>query len=498
MTSELRTVIYNRDFTTPPLKPADFTVSELTWSAYGGCDQGSFYTYTTADRLVEFSSLLRCPVVISDPYSDPVWWGYIDKITVLFERSQFTISLEDLYNKVKVKYSFISPDNRLSDQYETAFAENHISKLEYGTREFVIQRQGIDDDFALGLRDTFLELSAFPKSVLAPMPHFEFPQVRFHCKGWFHSLDWISYQCLDGFYANHGPGPGSLAFGDGTTTDVAQAFLTVNSTSVKYAYVMLRKFGGPASNITAHIKADAAGVPGANLATSGAVAGAGLSLYNYTWTKFTFAVPYTLAAATRYWLHINPNIASAANYYLIRTDENSNYVAGQMGMRFVGAGWTYIPSITIPGSMPDLMFRVVCIKDTGTQLAEIAAAGNQFFTQIRPMTSGVLTSPYRFEGNTCLGEINRLLHLGTSNQRKILATVNAQRVLSFYEQPAPDSSLVFMDRQGRFFTNTLKALPAYRPPIGQYASLAGVDRLVTPFDRNRVPTYFVDHAEYRS
>jgi hypothetical protein len=53
-----------------------------------------------------------------------------------------------------------------------------------------------------------------------------------------------------------------------------------------------------------------------------------------------------------------------------------------------------------------------------------------------------------------------------------------------------------MDRFGRFFSKEQKFLQPYFPPIGQFAILSGVDRLVMPFDRHRIPGYFVDQAVY--
>lgn len=88
------------------------------------------------------------------------------------------------------------------------------------------------------------------------------------------------------------------------------------------------------------------------------------------------------------------------------------------------------------------------------------------------------------------------MQLGTSGQRLILADVNPQRRLTYYIQPPADPATVMMDRYGRFFTREAKFLPAYRPPIGQFAMLSGVDRLVPPFDSKRAPAYFVDHAVY--
>lgn len=494
----LNVTIDNRDFSSPPLRPASFMVDRLTWSAFGGPDQGVLLATAPVDKLFEFTSLLRCPVMVNDQEAQPVWWGYVSKITILFTKVQFTISLEDLYNRVNVKYAFVSPDNRAADESETGFAEHTRSTAEYGSREIVLHRKNIDDDFALNLRDTFLEISALPRLVLSPLQDDRVAQIKLDCQGWFHTLDWVFYENLEGFYANHGPGPGSLAFGDGSTSYVAQSFLPGAAVDVKYAYLLLRKVGSPTSNLSVQIRDDSGGNPNAVLATSQTVAGSTFPQYNYTWQRFEFASAYSLSAGTRYWLVIDPNTSSGANYYQLRTDENCSYYQdNQYGKRYSGGAWGYIPSITDPGSRPDLMFRVVCVTDTGDQITAIAAAGDQFFTKITEISSGVSASPYRVHGYSCFEEITNLMALGTSNQRLILADVNPQRHLAFYEQPDPAIPTVYMDSGGRYFTRYMKVLKPYHPPVGQFAILSGVDRLAMPFDRLRAPSCFVDHVDYR-
>ena len=492
----LHATIQNRDFSTQPIRPVNFRTDKLTWTAFGGPDEAFLSAGAPIERLLEFTGLLRCPITISDEFSIPSWWGYINKISIYFEKSQFVISLEDLFNRVNVRYSFLSPDGKLADISETGFAENTLSKTEYGVREIVLKRNNIDDEFAGNLRDTFLEISAFPRSVLSPSTNLADPIIKLHCKGWIHTLDWVSYKNLQGFYANHGPGPGSVNSGNGTVSFVAQSFTPQQGVAVKYIYLLMRKVASPTSNISVQIRSDSSDSPNAVLATSATVAGSGLKSQTYSWVKFTFATAYALTAATKYWLVFDPNISSTTNYYMLRTDENSSFIQDNHYAKRYTSSWGYITSVTIPGSRPDLFFRVVCEQDTGTQLFDIATASNQFFSFIGNITTGVKSSPYRDNGLTGYKEVLALMKLGTSNQRLITSCVNSQRRLYWYEQPDPSDPTIYMDRFGRFFTKEQKFLQPYFPPIGQFAVLSGIDRLVMPFDRHRIPTYFVDQATY--
>jgi hypothetical protein len=387
----LSVTILNRDFTTPPIKPYDFKVDKLTWNAAGGCDQGFFSTLASSDRLLEFSSLLRCPVSVADETWEPCWHGYIDQVTITFDNVKFTMELNQLFNRVQVRFSFISPDRRYSDIYQTAFKDNVLSQETYGIRENILYRRNIDDQFALDLRNTFLNSNSFPLLQFSPSKSSEAAldkqqtKITLRCAGWFSTLDWRYHSNFDYYYANHGPGPGSQAFGDGTTSLVGQSFIPGVSLvpgttlSIKYAYVVLRKVGTPLSGMTALIYSDSGGNPNAILATSGIFAGSTLSSTSYTWTMFTFATPVSLSAGTRYWLVINPNTSSATNHYQLRVDENASFQqTGARAKRFTSS-WGLIPNVSTPGSHSHLYFRAVCIEDTGITLKNIAAAGNQFF-----------------------------------------------------------------------------------------------------------------------
>jgi hypothetical protein len=494
----LYATIYNRDFSTQPIRPLDLRVNKLTWSAFGGPDEAILSAGSTADRLLEYASLLRCPIMIAEDYTTPSWWGFIDRITIRFESFQYEIDLDNLYNWVKVKYSFISPDNKLSEQYETTPASNAFSYGEYGYREIVLYRKNIDDDFAINLRDTFLKTSSFPQVIFTPNAKPSKPFIQLHCSGWFSTFNWLSYTNFEGFYANHGPGPGMVASGNGTISNVAQSFYTGSDNAVKYVYFLLRKVGSPTSTIYARIYSDSGSdTPNAILATSVGFNGALLRDHSYSWVKFTFTTPFSLSAGTKYWVVFYPNTSSSSNFYQLRIDENMNYPQyGYYGRQYSGGAWNLITSVTNPGSKPDLYFRVVCLQDTGSQLLLISTTGNQFFSAIDSITSGINTSPYRYSGFTCFKEIIDLMHLGTVNQRLILASVSPSRRLTFYEQPDPNVPTVYLDRQGRFFTKDQKLIQPYFPPIGQFAAVSGIDRLSMPFDRHRIPTYFVDQASY--
>jgi len=486
-----------RDFSGPFFPSCELVPECLTWSAFGGCDQAVFSASGQASALLGLSALLRCGVKVFDPLGSPSWWGYVDLVEIRLDKVMITVSLDRLFNKVTVKFSHPSPDNKLAEPAETSPSDNTQSQSEYGIKETTITIDGIDADRADFLRDTFLSQHAWPLSVLSQIPDGKELQARVHCSGWFKTLSWRTYENNNGFFANYGPGPGVHAFGNASTsTYVGQSFTTGDQPCyLKYAYFQLRKEGTPSKNIYARVHLNDPWYPGAVLATSQAVACSVFPSTSYDWIKFTWTTPYLLSANTRYWITIDPNGTDAANYFYIRLDENQTYVPGD-GRYWNGSAWYLYPSKTQPGGRPDTVFRVICLNDTSEQLAAIAAAGNQFLQRITAVTTGRQTSPFRAAGRTCQEEIEDLLKLGTSNDRLVLATVTPDRDLHFYEQPDPANPDIFLDRDSHFYTNQGVKLTPFHPPIGRFARLSATNRITLPWDRHRLPACFIAGVEY--
>ena len=211
---------------------------------------------------------------------------------------------------------------------------------------------------------------------------------------------------------------------------------------------MLRNVGGATRSLTADLQADNGGVPGVVLATSQPIDPADLPVNAYSWMTFVFATPQPLTGGQTYWVTLDPNGLNSSKYFMLRLDENMNFLGG-MGRYYNQStgSWNLFP----PSDQPDTFFRFVCVSDTSEQLLAIAGFGGQFFPKITAAPTGIATSPYRKDGLTCLAEVKKLMALGTENQRLVLAEVSPNRHLRFYEQPQPDQADVYMDRFSRFY-----------------------------------------------
>ena len=403
-----------RDFSGLKQTKVNPVPESLSWTAFGGCDRALLTASGSSNELFDLLSLLRCGVHIRDESFQDVWWGFVNGIDIFIGNVKLTLSLSHLFNRVRVRYSFLSPDNRLADEYLTAYAEDHQSQMEYGIKEHEFQLDNLDEDRAEFLRDTFLANHAWPVSELSHLSDGQQTQVQLHCLGWFHTLSWRTYANDNGFFANYGPGPGTHVFGAASNSSYpAQSFLTKDApVALTQAFFRLRSEGNPQKNIYARLHADQSNAPGQVLSVSDPVFSS-FSTTAYGWVKFNFSTPYTLSANARYWISIDPNGNDGANFFHIKIDENQPFDGGA-GRYFNGASWIPFPSVTTGASgQPDTYFRIVCQNDTSDQLADMISVGGQFINRVRIPTTGRQTSPFRSGGRTCFEEIIDLMNLGT-------------------------------------------------------------------------------------
>ncbi|NLN69326.1 MAG: hypothetical protein GX142_00855 [Chloroflexi bacterium] len=492
---------FSRNFSAQPPLPGVHQVKKLSWSIEGGPDEALIITHTSPQHLFNLLSILRFPIIISDCFSNPVWWGYISTIEVFFQQVKFTLSLENLFNKVKVVYSMLSPNNHPSAALsETPFTHATLSQTEYGIKERVLFRQGIDDDYALALRDTFLHQCSKPHAMLNPHNLTDPPRIHLTAKGWFHTLGWRFCQNLNGYWANHGPGPGIQAVCDGTTTAVAQRFryFGTNIPRLKHVYFRLRSVGAPAYNLQARLYSYSSGNPDATLETSASVDASTLSNYTYNWIKFTFPGTTSFTDAVSYWVGLMGSASNATNYILMKTDEHISFSQPDLNAkRYSPNAWKFLTPSVEANARPDLYFRAVFIEDSGQTLQALSTATGEFFTHIQTLSTDVESSPYRDHGLTTLEEIRKLMKHGTANQRLVLASVDSNRRLKYNEAPDPLKPTALMDPRGRFYTLTHQPIPAWNPPIGQYIILVGADGFNPPFDLHQTPLFFLDKFVYR-
>ncbi len=480
-------IFQNRDFT-PALDQHDlrFVVNSYSFEAMGGPKEASITVYGGELGLEDTINWLRRPVTIYDRRGTAVWWGYVHQVQVRKNALEIAPSLDSMFNRVAVVYSYVEAGSQLVGQRRTtAWVDDLDSQAEYGVKEYLSSTDGASDASAEARRDAILKGQAWPYGGVS---QFGSPRgaVRYSgakkstsatliCRGWWETLGWkyatvgltsaLSYLVNDSYLQVRT---------DAAGLRVMQSF-TVGANAINALGVGLFawKVGSPADNLAANLYlADpATGLPqGASLG-SGTIAGTTLGTSG-AWVTATLGAAVTLAAATQYVIVLYRSGATdTTNYYRTGIDSGAGYAGGLVklstdGGATWGATQTYDVAFTI-GTDNNV--------DSTAQISDLVSHFGQFLTATDiEAASGVLLPSYQNGDKTALAVVLELLAAGGANDRRLLAWVNAQRRVEVAEEPAPGSAAHYMDSHGKMFGPGGMGVTEEEPPVGVWVRLKDV------------------------
>jgi len=173
-------VFYNRDFSHRISPPVEFAVERYSWNMIGGPERAYLNAPRSADDW-DWMKLLRCPVEIWDE-GKPLWWGYVNRVTIpVGDEQRLGLGLDELYNSVVVSYG----------DGETSAATDAQSIAEYGTKETRLNNTYATTDEADQTRDIYLADHQYAR------PEIEFSGgsdiISLECYGWYSTLGWKFY-----------------------------------------------------------------------------------------------------------------------------------------------------------------------------------------------------------------------------------------------------------------------------------------------------------------
>lgn len=136
--------------------------------------------------------------------------------------------------------------------------------------------------------------------------------------------------------------------------------------------------------------------------------------------------------------------------------------------------------------------------ETTDQIAAIVTAEGQFLTGTDIETSsGVFSSEYRDGDATALTEIKELLRTGTTNGRRLLATVTRERRLRIYEEPEAGANDYLLLSTGKLRNQYDVPVEDHKCPCGVWAQLKDVLPSFVDVSRLANPTrVFIEQSEY--
>lgn len=137
--------------------------------------------------------------------------------------------------------------------------------------------------------------------------------------------------------------------------------------------------------------------------------------------------------------------------------------------------------------------------DTAAQIKTICSEKGQFFgTAIfQDVTSGIEIRETRDGDATALFEVEELLSLGTTNDRRMLTSVDPYRTLTIYEEPTFDGFPHFIDAEGVLYNHLGIRARQERSPAGIWVRYRDViPQNVGSVALSSPDPFFVEEMEY--
>jgi len=163
-----------------------FQVSELEWSAIGGCDLATIRATGPEAALWHLANVLLSAVEIYDGHDALVWWGYVSELEITTGNFSFGVSLDSMANRIAVAYSYVTAGFATGSRATTDWAQDTDSVAEYGILERLESMSQADDLEAEARRDALLEQYRYP------IPKISFGGeslgASLTCRGWYHLL----------------------------------------------------------------------------------------------------------------------------------------------------------------------------------------------------------------------------------------------------------------------------------------------------------------------
>lgn len=266
-------------------------------------------------------------------------------------------------------------------------------------------------------------------------------------------------------------------------TPSTNATWTVASIAVK-----IKRVGAPADGVKLDFCQYSAGVPGAVLDT--ATLSAAAIGKNMDYVAFVLTNTQTVAYGTSYFGQLSRTGSyDADNYYVVEVDEDLNYTGGSL-LLWTGSAWV----VRSPDA--DMVFKVLGAWETTAQIQRIYSDIGQYLDGFDLINaSGIYSNQYRAGENTGADELEALLQAGTTNGRRLLATVTPDWILRVYEQPtpSPDTNLL-LNNDGTLSDVGGKALVHGKLCAGRWVELSGFAQFVDEYAK--LSPLFVERAEF--
>lgn len=466
-----------------PDKNYTFSADMMEWDQYGGPVSAKVSVEGGVRLLWDLLEWLRYSVLIRTDRTEKVWWGYVHAVTVKTDAGEIRISLDDMYNRVKMTYSFIpTGSTEVGDQRDTAWASDLNSVGEYGIKELIATMDGATTVLANARRDAILTARKYPQGEFSPTFHGMDGSVdalegetlvtaELELKGWWETLSWQ--------YAGEPPvtgiknaiwnTEGGMQLGRSSYGKHLQQFLVpAGGITVREITLSVSRVGTPTDDLVVELWAlNASGNPTGSALASESIAGTELSeTYHpsgYNLITVILSSGVTLTGSTLYGLVLRRSGSNDPNhFYEVNLDFDLNYTDGvhKVWYLFGTPAWKTNPQVSkTDGDMPFILWGDDLVG-VGRQMADMVANSAEFITESHFVDASDREQSAFLDGTkTLLDELTPVMAGAGANSRRMLAWVDWERRLRFYEEPASSTISYFINQQGQVLTSD-------RLPIG--------------------------------
>lgn len=480
----------NRDFEPYPHEHWEsLEVVKYSKAAIGGSKKAVINAFGSREDIWEFVEMLRCPVYIMDTQrAMDAWVGYINRVTIYDEGVSWSVSLDQMANKIAIAYSYNF------QRFTTAWASNTESQSLYGVKELLLTAREKSTSTAETLRNKELSKRKYPPVEPAFGKRKESRlRARIDAKGWFNTLGWKYYSQDEGSETYEDFGQGQREIGEDDRPTAAQGFQLSSASGWTATSIWLRvkKVGAPADNFQVALwNDDGGGLPNAQIEACEVLAGGNITT-SYAWYEFALDSAQALALATQYWIHASRSGGvDADNYYMIDANTGQGYANGNLFIKPAGAWYD---------KNMDALFRVVGESDIADQITSIVT-DSEFLegTYFRLGESGVDSKTFRAGDQTALYEMRELLKIGRGSNFRYVAHVTSERLLEVDTEDSTGDILPWsMDKKGTIRNRYGMIIPPQNCTVARWLNMidfipstTNISKLVNPS-----PLY-VEEAEY--
>jgi hypothetical protein len=185
----------NRDFEASPVGDLALTARRWSGSRSRGPVDAEVTASGTREAIWSLCEKLGYEIIIKNANGTNCWWGQLVRLEMTYDGEMTGLSLDDMANKIRIRYSYDAPGGNVSGT--TEWAEDTQSTTRYGIKTLTENADQTTLAEAEFRRDTMLEYKSLPigtegeaNSNLAQ----GMATAKLFCRGWTETLAWQPYE----------------------------------------------------------------------------------------------------------------------------------------------------------------------------------------------------------------------------------------------------------------------------------------------------------------